>query len=66
MSNNISSTTATVTVVTIGGINQPVNGSFCEIKSLEVYRGTRSITKISHDRFSFSNEGIFMVIAFEE
>ena len=66
MSDNISLTTATVTVVTTGGINQPVNGSFCQIKSLEVYRGTRSITKISHDGFSFSNEGIFMVVAFDE
>lgn len=63
MSDNISLTTAAVVVVT-DNISQPVNGSLCQITSLEVYRGRRNITKINHDGFFFSNEGTFTVVAY--
>ena len=49
-------------IVTITYASQSVNGSLCQISSLEVYRGRKHITEISHDGFSLSNEGTFMVI----
>ena len=48
-------------VVTTNNISQSVNGSLCQLTSLEVYRGRRHITEISHDGFFLSDEGIFMV-----
>ena len=39
------------TIVTVSNTCQPVNSSLCHIASLEVYRGRRQITKISHDGF---------------
>lgn len=51
----------TAIVVTTNNISQPVNGSLCQITSLEVYRGRRHVTEISHDGFFLSDEGIFMV-----
>lgn len=62
MSDNTSLTTAIV--VATDNISQPVNGSLCQVTSLEVYRGRKNITKISHDGFFFSNEGNFMVVAY--
>ena len=40
----------------IVNINQPTNGSLCQITSLEVYRVNKHGTKISHRGFSLSNE----------
>ena len=34
-----------------------VNGSLCNISSLEVYRGRDEVIKINHDGFSLSNNG---------
>ena len=50
-----------LTNVIVYNINQPVNGSLCQITSLEVYRGKKHGTKISHRGFSLSNEGTFEV-----
>ena len=58
MTNN--SLTAAIVVAT-NYIKQPVNSSLCQITSLEVYRGRRNITRISHDGFFLSDEGIFKV-----
>ena len=55
MSDN-SATTAVVVAT-----NRPVNDSLCQITSLEVYRGRRHITRIDHDGFFLSYEGIFRV-----
>ena len=52
----------TAIIVALYSINQPVNGSLCQITSLEVYRGRRHINRISHDGFFLSNEGIIRVI----
>ena len=41
--------------------SQPVNGSFCQIISLEVYRGRRHITEISHNGLLLSGEGVLEV-----
>lgn len=41
--------------------SQPVNGSFCQITSLEVYRGRRHITEISHNGLFLSDEGVLEV-----
>ena len=51
----------TAVVVATNNIKQPVNGSLCRITSLQVYRGRRHITMISHDGFFLSDEGIFRV-----
>ena len=56
MSDNQSVTTAVVVAT-----NQPANGSLCQIVSLEVYRGRRNITRIDHDGFFLSDEGMFRV-----
>ena len=50
-----------LTNATIVNINQPVNGSLCQITSLQVYRGKKHGTKISHCGFSLSNEGTLEV-----
>ena len=47
--------------IIVNNINQPVNGSLCQITSLEVYRGKEHSTKVSHHGFSLSNEGTFQV-----
>ena len=36
---------------------QPVNSSFCNISSLEVYRGRGQAIEISHEGFSLSDIG---------
>ena len=57
--NSHSNALADATIVAINNIvtHQPVNGSFCCIVSLEVYRGREQITEISHDGFSLSDRG---------
>ena len=37
--------------------DQPVNSSFCQITSLEVYRGKKQAIQISNDGFSLSING---------
>ena len=51
----------TAIIVALNNINQSVNGSLCQITSLEVYRGRRHITEVGCDGFSLNDEGIFMV-----
>lgn len=41
--------------------NDTINGSFCHIASLEVYRGSKQSVVISHDGFSLSDEGNLLV-----
>ena len=41
--------------------NVHVNGSLCQIRSLEVYRGKTQTTEISHAGFALSNKGTFEV-----
>jgi hypothetical protein len=48
-------------VIVFTNTNQPVNGSFCRITSLEVYRGSMHSTEISHRGFSLSSEGTLEV-----
>ena len=59
---NHSSTFTTANVVTSDspGYHQ-VNSSFCNITSLEVYRGRSEITQISHDGFTLSSSGTIEV-----
>lgn len=40
---------------------QTINESFCQITTLEVYRGSRLSPIISHDGFSLSNGGTLEV-----
>jgi hypothetical protein len=46
-------------VVTFGfsGTNQTVNNNFCNVSSLEVYRGRQQAIEISHQGFSLSDNG---------
>ena len=37
--------------------NQPVNSSFCDISSLEVYRGREQAIEISHQGFFINDSG---------
>ena len=46
-----------VVIFGFNGTNQTVNGSFCTISSLEVYRGREQATEISHQGFSLSHNG---------
>ena len=53
-----SNTTFTTAVITTTDpMQQQVNSLVCHIASLEVYRGRRQITEISHDGFSLSETG---------
>ena len=54
-------TDAVVVTVDVNDTHQSVNGSFCCIVSLEVYRGRGQITEISHDGFSLSDRGTIEV-----
>ena len=45
----------------VNATHQLINGSLCQIASLEVYRGRDQITKISHDGFSLSEGGTVKV-----
>ena len=49
----------TVVIMFFGfnGTSQTVNGSFCTISSLEVYRGREQAIEISHQGFSLSDNG---------
>ena len=38
-----------------------VNGSFCHISSLEVYRGREAVFRIQHDGLSLSDRGMLEV-----
>ena len=59
----IGNTTITAAVITTTEpMQQHVNSSFCHIASLEVYRGRRQITEISHEGFSLSERGTVQVI----
>ena len=49
------------TIVTVSNTCQPVNSSLCHIASLEVYRGRRQVTEISHDGFFLSERGTIKV-----
>ena len=52
-------------VVVRGNVTHQIdlaNGSICHIASLEVYRGKRGVTKISHNGFSLSDKGTIEVI----
>ena len=57
-SNNYTLSSAVIVFI---NTSQPVNGSFCQIISLEVYRGRMHSTEISHRGFSLSSEGILEV-----
>ena len=48
-------------IIAINNVSQSVNGSLCQITSLEVYRGRRHITQISHNGFFLSDEGALKV-----
>lgn len=45
----------------VSNSNTHVNGSLCQIISLEVYRGKTLTTEISHVGFALRNNGIFGV-----
>ena len=49
------------TIVTVSNTCQPVNSSVCHIAGLEVYRGRRQVTEISHEGFFLSESGIIKV-----
>ena len=51
------STLINASIVAVNITDQLVSSSFCHIASLEVYRGRRQITEISHDGFSLSERG---------
>ena len=51
------STVVDARIVVANNTLQAVNGSFCHIASLEVYRGKRQITVINHNGFSLSDRG---------
>ena len=53
-------TDATIVSIT-NGTHQLVNGSVCQISSLEVYRGRSQITVISYDGLSLSGSGTVKV-----
>ena len=55
-----SHTDATIVSI-INGTHQLVNGSVCQISSLEVYRGRSQITEISYDGLSLSGNGTVKV-----
>ena len=46
-----------VVIFAFNGTNQTVNSSFCNISSLEVYRGRQKAIEISHQGFSLSDNG---------
>ena len=55
----VDSSDAAVTV--INSKHQFVNGSLCQIASLEVYRGRDQIIEISHNGLSLSENGMVKV-----
>ena len=46
-----------IVIFGFNGTNRTVNGSFCTISSLEVYRGREQAIEISHQGFSLSYNG---------
>ena len=50
-----------VLIFGFNGTNQSVNSSFCNISSLEVYRGRKQAIKISHQGFSLGDNGSVQV-----
>ena len=64
MSDNSTLVDARIVVVnnTLNSEVVPVNGSFCRIASLEVYRGRRLTIVISRNGFSLSERGTIEVI----
>ena len=48
-------------IVTFRSREEQVNGSICEISSLEVYRGREQATNISHQGFSLTENGTIKV-----
>ena len=53
-------TDSSITVI-YNEANRSVNNSFCNISSLEVYRGREQTIVISHDGFSLSDNGTIEV-----
>ena len=51
------STLTNASVIAVNNTDQLISSSVCHITSLEVYRGRRQITEISHDGFSLSERG---------
>lgn len=54
-------TDATIVVKNNDSEHQLVNGSYCNISSLEVYRGRKQAIEISRDGFSLSDRGTIQV-----
>ena len=54
---NNMSTESDAAIVVKNNTHQSVNGSFCHISSLEVYRGRKQAIEISHDGFSLNDRG---------
>lgn len=54
------------TIAMVNDTPQAINGLFCHIISLEVYRGPRLSTVISHNGFSLSNSGALEVIKWSD
>ena len=50
-----------VLILGFNGTNQSVNGSFCNISSLEVYRGREQAIEISHRGFFIGDNGSIKV-----
>ena len=50
-----------VEIFGFNGTNQTVNSSFCQISSLEVYRGRDQAIEISHQGFSLGDNGSIQV-----
>ena len=57
----VDSSISDAAVAIINSTYQFVNGSLCQIASLEVYRGRDQIIEISHDGFSLSENGMVKV-----
>ena len=57
----VDSSISDAAVAIINSKHQFVNGSLCQIASLEVYRGRDQINEISHDGLSLSENGMVKV-----
>ena len=55
------SSTEVAAIIVSNSNAQHVNGSLCQIISLEVYRGKTQTTEISHAGFVLGNKGAFEV-----
>ena len=57
LSGDNKTTTNALVVVTLNNVQYIVDRSFCYITGLEVYRGKKEITEISHGGFSLDDNG---------